>query len=371
MHFSNTAGSPKTDITKTDDTSIHGTIQSPPRHAWVDSLRGIGIILVVFGHALAGMIDASAANPAFAKPWFQAIFSSIYVFHMPLFFFLSGIFVQNRIEKNEDNFRKSLITGIVVPYFLWSVIQTIIIWSASSFVNHPVDNLSLRLIQIIWMPPSPFWFLYGLFVMHVGAIMMKKRAGNPEFLIMALIGASISQLENVPGDVVAILRMTPYYAMGVVFGPRLLAVNPRPQLNIYELFIIFAAPCAMLISVANAYAEGDPDAWPSEAGAIAADVNGFQNFFAAALMTAALVIIAWRFCKHAPRWLLAIGRRTMPILVFHIIFIAGVRIVGSRFLGAIDANQLLFVMCVAGLLGPLVAFTILKKLGLSRITGLG
>lgn len=47
------------------------------RIKWIDNARAIGILLVVLGHSL---IPAS-------------IQTYIYSFHMPLFFFLSGLFL--------------------------------------------------------------------------------------------------------------------------------------------------------------------------------------------------------------------------------------------------------------------------------------
>lgn len=341
------------------------------RYDWVDCLRGIGIVLVVLGHALGGMIDSSETNAAFTEPWFRPAFAMIYVFHMPLFFFLSGIFVSGRLQKNRQAFGTSLYRNIAIPYFLWAIVQVTVIWAAGSLVNNPVGNLPVRLIETLWAPPSQFWFLYGLFFMHAAAMAMKERASEPEFLILGFICASIAQLDNMPPVAEAILRMVPYYAIGVVFGPRLLQAKLRSSIGLTEWLVLLAASCAMAISLTNALAKDVPGIWPMDASGIVSDVNGFQNFFAAVLVIASIVILALRTGNRAPRWLLTIGQHTMPIFVFHIIFIAGVRIIGARFLGVIDANQLLGAMCLAGLVGPLVAFSILRRLHLSRITGLG
>ena len=49
---------------------------------WIDALRGIGIFLVVLGHT------------------FWKGHNVIYAFHMPLFFFISGILFKTGGEKN-------------------------------------------------------------------------------------------------------------------------------------------------------------------------------------------------------------------------------------------------------------------------------
>lgn len=44
-------------------------------HEWIDNVKGIGILLVIAGHILSG-----------------AISDIIFIFHMPLFFFLGGFY---------------------------------------------------------------------------------------------------------------------------------------------------------------------------------------------------------------------------------------------------------------------------------------
>ena len=51
---------------------------------WVDYTRVIGISLVIFGHALQRF-------PAFEGSfWLKGLWDCIYLFHMPLFFIISG-----------------------------------------------------------------------------------------------------------------------------------------------------------------------------------------------------------------------------------------------------------------------------------------
>ena len=66
------------------------------RMAWLDNAKGLGIILVVIGHALGGLIDA---QPRSVPSEFRELFFLIYTVHMPLFFLLSGLLVGRRLEK--------------------------------------------------------------------------------------------------------------------------------------------------------------------------------------------------------------------------------------------------------------------------------
>ncbi|STU64905.1 acyltransferase [Klebsiella pneumoniae subsp. ozaenae] len=66
------------------------------REAWVDYAKGIGIILVVFGHVNRGLYSAGIQLSGSSYLLTDSI---IYSFHMPLFFFLSGLFFTQSLDK--------------------------------------------------------------------------------------------------------------------------------------------------------------------------------------------------------------------------------------------------------------------------------
>lgn len=72
----------------------------------LDTLKGIGIILMVVGHSGAPL-------------W---IHDSIYSFHMPLFFIASGYFFSESSLDNKRLFTLKKINGLYIPYLLWSII---------------------------------------------------------------------------------------------------------------------------------------------------------------------------------------------------------------------------------------------------------
>lgn len=62
-------------------------MEKEKRDIFFDIAKGIGIILVVIGHCIP---DASTGN--ISDTFLKSIFRIIYSFHMPLFFFVAGIF---------------------------------------------------------------------------------------------------------------------------------------------------------------------------------------------------------------------------------------------------------------------------------------
>ncbi|MCR5475335.1 MAG: acyltransferase family protein [Lachnospiraceae bacterium] len=69
------------------------------RSPWIDLARGVGILLVLFGH--------TEGNPL---TWF------VYGFHMPFFFILSGFMYKDRPM---TVFLKKLVKGYIIPYFAY------------------------------------------------------------------------------------------------------------------------------------------------------------------------------------------------------------------------------------------------------------
>jgi len=70
---------------------------STPAHARVqvvDAVKGVAIVLMVLGHVEQGAMNRAlwAATPGVAK-WVSFADDFIYSFHMPAFFFVSGLFL--------------------------------------------------------------------------------------------------------------------------------------------------------------------------------------------------------------------------------------------------------------------------------------
>src|ERR1700738_2093896 len=109
-----------TGIKKLGAKAFNTAILEKSRLAWVDYLRGLTILLVVYRHVLVGLERSNLKIPeALVKA--NMIF---YSFRMPLFFILSGIFINSSIARRP---LKKLIfikfENLLYPYFIWSFIQ--------------------------------------------------------------------------------------------------------------------------------------------------------------------------------------------------------------------------------------------------------
>jgi fucose 4-O-acetylase-like acetyltransferase len=323
------------------------------RAAWVDIAKGMGIVLVVAGHAIGGVVSARLVG---ADSVWNEIFYAIYTFHMALFFGLAGLFVQQRLAADADAFTRDAVVRIAWPYLLWSVVQLLVIDAMGSAVNRPTPFDGQRLVALLWEPTSQFWFLQALFVLHLLARVVVPRAGVLVLLLLlvaargAVVGWSLPTLLEMPA------RFGLFYAAGVFAGPALVAgAAAWPWLR----GVLAACGLAMAWALAA-----------TGARLAGAHYGSLFALPAAVLGSAAVVVLA-----HLPRaragaaWA-ALGRASMAIFLLHVLFVAGTRIALVRLFGIESPGLIVLLAVAAGIAGPLLVRAIALRVGVARATGL-
>ncbi len=342
------------------------------RIAWLDSARGAGIILVVLGHALGGLIDSPLGAHLSG---FHYAFFAIYTFHMPLFFMLSGLLVQQRLARGTAPFIKGLIPTVVWPYFLWSVVQFTVIYALGSLVNRPVNVYWSTVSALPLRPISQFWFLYALFWAHLIAVIGLPRIGREGLLVLGAVLKIIVALVIMPVTFKLIANNFLWYAIGVYLTPRGLA-----ELCVDRSIAVRAAVLPLISAVLIVAALFGAELYGSDIPLISASSVELANLAwrlpvlatgifgaVAAVAVASLPIFAGPHGRGGS--LAELGRLTMPIFLLHVLFIAGSRIVLSRFLHLDNPAVLLVILVAAGLIGPLVVERLLRPFRLHRWLG--
>jgi fucose 4-O-acetylase-like acetyltransferase len=348
-------------------------LASTTRYQWLDAAKGIGILLVVAGHACGGVIDARLPFDGWPV---RQLFMGIYVFHMPLFFLLSGLLVERRVRRGRAKFLESIVTRILYPYVIWSVIQFSCIYAASGLVNAPPGDFWTQILLIPIRPVSQFWFLAALALMHAMSLLVLPRFGMMAMLLLSFVVRSLTDLGYVPGVLGEAGQLFPYYALGVLLGPVGIETLVLRHRHGAQEWLTYVAALALLVvttaGVLAAIGLTDPSAdlpW-IPAAAMAHDAWAMISFGAALAMTAAVVMLADRSTGVSRTVLAYLGRMSLAIFILHILFIAGLRIVLSKLLHIDDVAIILPVIVVAGLAGPLAAATLLDRLHLARVLGL-
>lgn len=118
------------------------------RIEYIDVMRGIGIVIMCLGHSIARLDDP--------------VNTFISIFHMPLFFFVSGmLFYNKKLEKFAD-FLKKKIFSLLVP----QLVLTILIVAEQLLISVVKKDASIFLgIDILSIVLG--WFLIVLFVVEI------------------------------------------------------------------------------------------------------------------------------------------------------------------------------------------------------------
>ena len=159
------------------------SIETSRRIAANDYGRGIGIFLVVLGHVLIGLDDhAILAESSFPR---SLVFSRgavawIYAFHMPLFFFLSGLLAERLVRKPFGDVLSSRLGGIAWPYVLWSLLQ-----ESLRELTGISQGTAADWWRILYRPMMQFWFLYVLFFLSL-AYYGLRRLGVPRIGVLII-----------------------------------------------------------------------------------------------------------------------------------------------------------------------------------------
>ncbi|MGQ4576046.1 acyltransferase family protein [Dermabacteraceae bacterium P7006] len=121
----------------------------PPkkRLLWVDSLRGIAIILVVFHHSF-------IVVPHFSN-FVESANNAVVALRMPLLFFVSGCMVPGSLRKGMFHYFDSRIRHALWPYLGWQAQAIVMLGSAWGLLE--LQN---------WGPISHLWFLFFILVYY-------------------------------------------------------------------------------------------------------------------------------------------------------------------------------------------------------------
>ncbi|ECC9656673.1 hypothetical protein DU153_03485 [Salmonella enterica subsp. enterica] len=179
------------------------------RTQWIDALKAIAIFWIYLGHF--------GDN---GKQLYQFAFS----FHVPLFFFISGVFYKKCQSLHElASIIKNGFIKLIVPYFVFSILSLIFF---SLYNNSSFDQVKEMMLQILpairnQIFAASLWFLPCLFVMIVIYSLILLTIKNKHVIfIVCLIIFIIStklQLGFVPAfffNIDSALLYIVYYALG-------------------------------------------------------------------------------------------------------------------------------------------------------------
>jgi len=198
---------------------------------WIDALRAIAIVFVVIGHT----------------PGVQGygnIVKYLFSFHIPLFFFISGLlFNSNLVKVTFPQFLHKQVRALLIPYLIWGLL-TYIPWLLITrhFSTYPDLNPLKPLLGMLYgvgggtwlIHNGALWFLPCLFftrLIFLGTLRNETRSFFPlVLLILTVLGILCVELITVPipwGFDIALLAMS-FFGTGYLLRDRLRSFQIPP-----------------------------------------------------------------------------------------------------------------------------------------------
>ncbi|MBU0813227.1 MAG: acyltransferase [Gammaproteobacteria bacterium] len=314
------------------------------RNAWVDYAKAIGIILVVYGHVARGVFNAGLPMD---QDEYLLVDSVIYSFHMPLFFFLSGLFFYDSlVKRGKAGLIINKVDTIIYLFIVWSLLQGLIEVVLSNYTNG--DVTLGQVFSLLWSPRAQFWFLYALFLVFVVCSFVYAKASRRYFLPLLLVFGVLYVLSRdlAVGSVGKfIFGNAVFFALGIWFN------------EIKAYFLARHVPLTLLLGasfVAGQYLF-------HVTFGLSWEVGGWPVLSLATVSILFVVALSMWLGRLRMAWLLFIGASSMTIYLMHILAGSGVRVILGSFMGIDSIAVHLIVGTLVGLAAPLLAQMIIKK----------
>ncbi|MCF6515747.1 acyltransferase family protein [Lactobacillus sp. S2-2] len=326
------------------------------RIKWIDIAKAVGIIAVVVGHALHPLRgdDHQLIN---------TIYSSIYWWHMPLFFILSGFFLKP-LERNFESFKhfiKKKVLPNIKDYFLYGIILVFL----SHFLRSEEWSYTFKTLgklvyggRTLTDELTVFWFINVLIITTVVVTLLISYVKDVRVqffisIMMFTLGVSYKEIgffkfEYMPWSLDRVLLTTFWMLLGYYLFKYYPAIKHKgiilmSGLSLYALFFVLKYQGILVFGL---YIKSHKLH------------NTFLIFYASVLFCLTVFILSDKLLSKIPiisGMLAFLGKFTIPIMYFHKAVFDLVDFM------KLDSNQTL-ICIVFGLLLPLFAYFIIKKI---------
>lgn len=223
------------------------------RYGFIDSAKGIGIILVVFAHVIA------------AHKVGMRIEEVVTSFHMPLFFVLSGLFFSRKGTFKQFLLNKA--NRLLVPFVFFFAFYCVLAFGyyghrGSLFENLPKILLGFYTEWIyiggaIWFLVA-LWFVYLLF--YATTLVNNELGGALLCLLLGCVGLLVGYNHiELPLWFDTALTCTPYFAMGYLIKNHTNLLKPSKYDKLNLLFFVVFLTIAIVFAGYTCYRKNHYD----------------------------------------------------------------------------------------------------------------
>jgi fucose 4-O-acetylase-like acetyltransferase len=207
----------------------------------IDIVRGLAISLVALGHTNQGIVHRGWWG---ASQFGNTLDRAIYYFHMPAFFFVSGIFLYPGVNKRGPRgYAAERLRTVLYPYALWSVIQYAGIKVFHRYTVQSVPTPHQYLVNLVTGNFS--WFLPTIFVALMIAVLLRR--SPPTLLFVLAVVVALLWRPVGAADIDLALHFLPFLVAGTWVG---MAFERLERVPAWAAPPIAAAICVLLAEVA-------------------------------------------------------------------------------------------------------------------------
>lgn len=320
------------------------------RKPWVDLAKGFAIILVVIGHTVLGLGPSLVT----VSDYGHLLTEMIYLFHMPLFFALSGVvFVKLYTRLTWQNWI-SKILKLTWTMVLWTYVFLIAKLIGGDANNDPISSEALFKLPIPGI--LHFWFLWDIIVYSVLMFPLifighRRQATFNYFyflVILSIFCNFYNFADTIEYWVGRSLDNLVYFASGFLIVH---SIENKGWSDLTKIFpLIFVIPL-LIIDVSNSH----------------------LMILTRTLLLVAILIVGFMAADDLhgflPNLIVNLGRLSLAIYVMHTIFSAFTRALLLKF--EVTSFELHLIAGVSvGLLGPILINALVQKLDVAQLLGL-
>lgn len=256
-----------------------------------DALKGIMITLMVFGHL---------PRVGTFQDELNYLVDFIYLFHMPIFLFLSGYFFSININNTKGSAKKILL--ILYPYVLFITLYLFLLYFLNLYgvkTSNSISDISFYNIfqKIVFDPIGAYWFLHTLIFYQIVLLITKQLFKNIDFWIEVVIIFVISFILISVFPIEVSIKNIAFLILGYIFRKQ----NNMPS----NLYLVIVCIIILLLYNFNEIREN----------------YIIHMIFILALTSFLNSVIIYKKESIVNQYLIFVGRNTLIILLVHAYFI--------------------------------------------------
>jgi uncharacterized membrane protein YcfT len=303
---------------------------TPARIDWVDTAKGICIVMVVMMHSVLG-VEAAAGETGFM----HALVAFAKPFRMPDFFLISGLFLSVVIDRDWRTYLDRKVVHFAYFYVLWVTIQ--FGFKAPSFAAESSwSHVAYLYLESFIEPFGTLWFIYLLPVFFVVTKLLRRA---PPLAIWSA-AAALEMLHVGTGWTVIdeFCARFVYFYSGYLFAAQVFALSDRAR----------ARPALALCGLAL---------WALVNGSLV--LSGFSEWplvsLTLGLAGACAIVVTGTLLAHAHRldFLRYCGEHSIVIYLAFFLPMAATRTLLLKFSPVHDVGTISLIVTIAGVVGAL------------------